>query len=409
MAILQLTTEKENTLCFDFLEEKISEESKKLIESIYADEVRQFLERMSAVVDEKGNRLVVRNGYHKSRTVQTACGNIEVTLPRVDDRKTTEKFVSKILPPFARKTPTVETLIAALYLAGVSSNKFQEALSSVFGEESKGFSPATIIRLTGLGKGVSGMEKTGFIREGIRLCLADGVYVKSRLDGEKTCLLVIIGVGVDGKKELVAIEPGIRESTQSWREVLLDLKFRGLTKAPKLAICDGALGFQNAVDEIWGQMKIQRCWFHKTANILDKMPKSVQKKATKMIRDMHMADTRENALKAYDKFIETFRAKYEKAVENLKKDKDDLFRFYDYPAEHWTHIRTSNPIESTFATVRLRHNSTKGNGTAKATEAMAFKLCQQAEKGWRRLKGFEKLELVVKDIKFENGELKEAA
>lgn len=409
MAILQLTTEKENTLCFDFLEEKIREESKKLIESIYADEVRQFLKRMSAVVDEKGNRLVVRNGYHKSRTVQTACGNIEVTLPRVDDRKTTEKFVSKILPPFARKTPTVETLIAALYLAGVSSNKFQEALSSVFGEESKGFSPATIIRLTGLGKGVSGMEKTGFIREGIRLCLADGVYVKSRLDGEKTCLLVIIGVGVDGKKELVAIEPGIRESTQSWREVLLDLKFRGLTKAPKLAICDGALGFQNAVDEIWGQMKIQRCWFHKTANILDKMPKSVQKKATKMIRDMHMADTRENALKAYDKFIETFRAKYEKAVENLKKDKDDLFRFYDYPAEHWTHIRTSNPIESTFATVRLRHNSTKGNGTAKATEAMAFKLCQQAEKGWRRLKGFEKLELVVKDIKFENGELKEAA
>lgn len=409
MAILQLTTEKENTLCFDFLEEKIREESKKLIESIYADEVRQFLERMSAVVDEKGNRLVVRNGYHKSRTVQTACGNIEVTLPRVDDRKTTEKFVSKILPPFARKTPTVETLIAALYLAGVSSNKFQEALSSVFGEESKGFSPATIIRLTGLGKGVSEMEKTGFIREGIRLCLADGVYVKSRLDGEKTCLLVIIGVGVDGKKELVAIEPGIRESTQSWREVLLDLKFRGLTKAPKLAICDGALGFQNAVDEIWGQMKIQRCWFHKTANILDKMPKSVQKKATKMIRDMHMADTRENALKAYDKFIETFRAKYEKAVENLKKDKDDLFRFYDYPAEHWTHIRTSNPIESTFATVRLRHNSTKGNGTAKATEAMAFKLCQQAEKGWRRLKGFEKLELVVKDIKFENGELKEAA
>ena len=171
MAILQLTTEKENTLCFDFLEEKIREESKKLIESIYADEVRQFLERMSAVVDEKGNRLVVRNGYHKSRTVQTACGNIEVTLPRVDDRKATEKFVSKILPPFARKTPTLETLIAALYLAGVSSNKFQEALSSVFGEESKGFSPATIIRLTGLGKGVSGMEKTGFIREGIRLCL----------------------------------------------------------------------------------------------------------------------------------------------------------------------------------------------------------------------------------------------
>ena len=273
MAILQLTTEKENTLCFDFLEEKIREESKKLIESIYADEVRQFLERMSAVVDEKGNRLVVRNGYHKSRTVQTACGNIEVTLPRVDDRKATEKFVSKILPPFARKTPTVETLIAALYLAGVSSNKFQEALSSVFGEESKGFSPATIIRLTrDWAREFQEWKKRDLSGKEYVYVWADGVYVKSRLDGEKTCLLVIIGVGVDGKKELVAIEPGIRESTQSWREVLLDLKFRGLTKAPKLAICDGALGFQNAVDEIWGQMKIQRCWFHKTANILDKMP-----------------------------------------------------------------------------------------------------------------------------------------
>lgn len=410
MAILQLIAEKEKSPCFDFLEEKIREESRKLIESIYADEVNQFLEKMASVVDGKGNRVVVRNGYHKSRIVQTACGNVEVKLPRVDDRKVTEKFVSKILPPFARKTPTVETLMAALYLAGVSSNKFQEALSSVFGEESKGFSSASIIRLTKeWQKEFEQWKRRDLSGKEYVYVWADGIYVKSRLDGEKTCLLVMIGVGIDGKKELIAMESGIRESTQSWREVLLDLKFRGLTKAPKLAVCDGALGFQNAVDEIWGQMKIQRCWFHKTANILDKMPKCVQKKATQMIRDMHMADTRENALKAYDKFMQTFAAKYEKAVENLRKDKDDLFRFYDYPAEHWTHIRTTNPIESTFATIRLRHKSTKGNGTAKATEAMAFKLCQQAEKGWRRLKGFEKLELVAKDIKFENGELKEVA
>lgn len=409
-SILHFETEKENSFCFDFLEEKIREESRKLIESIYKDEVQQFLNKMSSVVDEKGNRLVVKNGYHKERVVQTSCGNIEVRLPRIDDRKATEKFVSKILPPFVRKTPTVETMIAALYLAGVSSNKFQEALSSVFGEDSKGFSPATIIRLTkNWEKEFQEWKKRDLTGKEYVYVWADGVYVKSRLDGEKTCLLVIIGVGVDGKKELIAVEHGIRESTQSWREVLLDLKFRGLTKAPKLAICDGALGFQNAVDEIWGQLKIQRCWFHKTANILDKMPKCVQKKATEMIRNMHMADTRENALKAYDNFIETFGAKYEKAVENLKKDKDDLFRFYDFPAEHWTHIRTSNPIESTFATVRLRHNSTKGNGTAKASVAMAFKLCQQAEKSWRRLKGFEKLNLVARNIKFENGVLKEAA
>ena len=410
MAILQLIAEKEKSLCFDFLEEKIREGSRKLIESIYADEVNQFLEKMASIVDGKGNKLVVRNGYHKSRVVQTACGNVEVKLPRVDDRKATEKFVSKILPPFARKTPTVETLIAALYLAGVSSNKFQGALSSVFGEDSKGFSSASIIRLTKEWQKEFEQWKRRELRGKEYVYVwADGIYVKSRLDGEKTCLLVMIGVGIDGKKELIAMESGIRESTQSWREVLLDLKFRGLTKAPKLAICDGALGFQNAVDEIWGQMKIQRCWFHKTANILDKMPKCVQKKATQMIRDMHMADTRENALEAYDKFIQTFAVKYEKAAENLKKDKDDLFRFYDYPAEHWIHIRTTNPIESTFATIRLRHKSTKGNGTAKATESMAFKLCQQAEKSWRRLKGFEKLDLVAKDIKFENGVLKEVA
>ena len=410
MAILQLIAEKEKSLCFDFLEEKIREESRKLIESIYADEVNQFLEKMASIVDGKGNRVVVRNGYHKSRVVQTARGNVEVKLPRVDDRKATEKFVSKILPPFARKTPTVETLIAALYLAGVSSNKFQEALSSVFGEDSKGFSSASIVRLTKEWQKEFEQWKRRDLRGKEYVYVwADGIYVKSRLDGEKTCLLVMIGVGIDGKKELIAMESGIRESTQSWREVLLDLKFRGLAKAPKLAICDGALGFQNAVDEIWGQMRIQRCWFHKTANILDKMPKCVQKKATQMIRDMHMADTRENALKAYDKFIQTFAVKYEKAVENLKKDKDDLFRFYDYPAEHWIHIRTTNPIESTFATIRLRHKSTKGNGTAKATEAMAFKLCRQAEKSWRRLKGFEKLDLVAKDMKFENGVLKEVA
>ena len=408
MKIVTLNDEKEN--CFEFLEEKIREATRKMIEQIYKEEVQAFLDKTASKTDEKGNRLVVRNGWSKERTIQTSSGNITVKLPRVDDRKSPDKFVSKILPPFVRKTPTVETLIAALYLAGVSTNKFQQALSSVFGEDSKGFSPSTIIRLTkDWTKEFQEWKKRDLTGKEYVYVWADGIYVKSRLDGEKTCLLVIIGVGADGKKELVAIEPGIRESTQSWRQVLLDLKFRGLTKAPKLAICDGALGFQNAVDEIWGQMKIQRCWFHKTANILDKMPKCVQTKAKEMIRDMYTADTKENALKAYDKFIKTFEVKYERAVENLKKDKEDLFRFYDYPAEHWTHIRTSNPIESTFATVRLRHNSTKGNGTAKATEAMAFKLCQQVEKSWRRLKGFEKLELVVKDIKFENGVLKEVA
>ena len=277
-------------------------------------------------------------------------------------------------------------------------------------EEAKGLSPSVITKLTVKWQAeYDEWRKRDLSGKEYVYVWADGIYVKSRLDGEKTCLLVIIGVTVEGKKELVAVQAGIRESTESWRGVLLDLKFRGLTKAPKLAVCDGALGFQNAVDEIWGQLKIQRCWFHKSMNILDKLPDCVQTQATKMIRDMWQADKRANALKACDLFIETFGKKYPKATECLEKDKEDLFRFYDYPAEHCAHIRTSNPIESTFATVRLRHKSTKGNGSSAASVAMAFKLCLQAEKNWRRLRGFKQLELVAKNIIFVDGEEKKAA
>lgn len=396
----------------DLLEETIRSRAKEIIESLYEDEVEQFLERTAKLVDGNGKRKVVRNGRHKERSILTTCGYVTVRLPRIDDRglEKQERFESRILPPFARKTPTVEAILSALYLAGVSTNKFPEALRALLGDEAKGLSPSVIQRLTLKWQSEYDIwRKRDLTGKEYVYVWADGVYVKSRLDGEKTCLLVMIGVTVDGRKELVAVQSGMRESTESWRELLLDLKFRGLRKAPKLAICDGALGFQNAVDEVWGQMKIQRCWFHKSMNILDKLPDCVQTKATKMIRDMWQADKRENALKAYDLFVETFGKKFPKAVECLEKDKDDLFRFYNYPAEHWCHIRTSNPIESTFATVRLRHKSTKGNGSTAASVAMAFKLCCQAEKSWRRLKGFKHLELVARDIIFVDGELENAA
>lgn len=283
-------------------------------------------------------------------------------------------------------------------------------MTAIFGEGAKGFSPATITRL----KEVWQKEYNEWAHRRLDgkeyiYVWADGVYCNARLDDQKLCLLVIIGVTVDGKKELVAVHQGVRESEESWLEVLCDLKFRGLAAAPKLAICDGALGFQNAVDKVWGQMKIQRCWFHKMGNVLDKMPDCVQSAAKKKLQDIFLADTKQHAQDAYQHFIDTYEQKYPKATECLAKDYDDLFRFYDYPAEHWVHIRTSNPIESMFATVRLRHRSTKGNGSADATLAMVFKLCKEAEKNWRRLKGFEKLQQVKEDKTFVDGILQIAA
>ena len=281
---------------------------------------------------------------------------------------------------------------------------------AIFGEGAKGFSPVTITRL----KEVWQKEYNEWARRRLDgkeyvYVWADGIYCNARLDDQKLWLLVIIGVTVDGKKELVAVHQGVRESEESWLEVLRDLRFRGLTAAPKLAVCDGALGFQKAVDKVWGQMKIQRCWFHKMGNVLDKMPDCVQSAAKKKLQDIFLADTKQHAQDAYKHFIDTYELKYPKATECLSQDYDDLFRFYDYPAEHWVHIRTSNPIESMFATVRLRHRSTKGNGSADATLTMVFKLCKEAEKNWRRLKGFEKLQLVKEDKTFVDGILQIAA
>ena len=381
--ILQWNWEKSTTGNADFLENLVRESARKMLAAALESEVDQFIQKHQHKLDSDGHRTVVRNGYMPEREIQATCGNIRVRQPRIDDRvlPDSERFTSAILPKFMRKTPTLENVIPTLYLKGISTNKFQDALTAIFGESAKGFSPATITRLKEVWQKEYGEWAHRRLDDKEYVYVwADGVYCNARLDDQKLCLLVIIGVTVDGKKELVAVHQGVRESEESWLEVLRDLRFRGLTAAPKLAVCDGALGFQKAVDKVWGQMKIQRCWFHKMGNVLDKMPDCVQSAAKKKLQDIFLADTKQHAQDAYKHFIDTYELKYPKATECLSKDYDDLFRFYDYPAEHWVHIRTSNPIESMFATVRLRHRSTKGNGSADATLTMVFKLCKEAEK-----------------------------
>jgi putative transposase len=301
--------EKENNT--DYLTEICREGAQRMPAAALASEVAEFVEKYKDLKDKDGHQAVVRNGCHPARTIQTGIGDIPIQQPRIDDRvlikEGEERFSSEILPKFMRKSPSLEAALPILYLQGISTNKFPAALEAILGKDAKGLSASTITRL----KEAWTKEYDKWAQRSLEgkeyvYVWADGVYCKSRLDHEKSCLLVIIGVTADGKKELLAVLDGIRESEQSWKEVLLDLRYRGLDKTPKLAICEGALGFQSAVDKVWGELKIQRCWFHKMGNILDKIPDCVQTKAKKMLQNMFLADTREHALKAYDLFIEAF-------------------------------------------------------------------------------------------------------
>jgi transposase-like protein len=317
------------------------------------------------------------------------------------------RFSSTILPPYLRRTRSIDELIPWLYLKGVSTGDFTDALKALLGPQAPGLSATNIVRL----KACWQQEWTAWSKrslEGKRYVYlwADGVHFNIRLEdpgNNKQCILVLMGATEEGKKELIAIADGYRESAQSWRELLLDIKKRGLSQAPKLATGDGALGFWVALEEIFPATRWQRCWVHKTANVLNKMPKSLQSKAKSMLQDIWMADTREKANEAFDLFIETFGAKYPKAAECLSKDRDVLLTFYEFPAEHWVHLRTTNPIESTFATVRLRTARTKGCGSRTACLTMVFKLAQCAEKHWRRLNGKELIPEVIRGIRFVDG------
>ena len=391
------------------LEDFVREGARRMLQAALEAEVGDYIESFKHLVDGEGKRVVVRNGTMPQRTVLTGAGAVAITRPRVDDRALEglgkERFTSRILPRFMRRAASIDTLVPVLYLKGVSTEDFPTALEAILGPGAKGLSASTVVRLKEIWTAeYEQWAKRSLAGKRYVYVWVDGVYCQARLEEERSCLLVVMGADSFGNKELLAISDGFRESTQSWKEILVDLRVRGLDKAPALAVCDGAMGFQAACAELWPQTRVQRCWFHKSGNVLDKLPKAIQAKAKGMLHDQYLAPTRQEALKAHELFVASFAEKYPKAVECLTKDKEELFAFYDFPGAHWLHLRTTNPIESTFATVRLRHRRTKGSGTRKATLAMVYKLCREAEKSWRRLDGSKLIPLVEAGIKFVNGE-----
>ena len=387
------------------LDEIVRRGAKKMLEQALEIEVDSFLERHQYVLDDEGRRLIVRNGYANKRKIITGAGQPEVQTPRVDDRVLKEnRFRSSLIPPYLRRSKKIDDLLPWLYLKGISTGDFTEALQSLLGKDVIGHSPEQIVRLKSVWQAeYEEWTKRDLSQSRYVYWWVDGIYFKVRLDGEKQCILVIIAAREDGTKELLAIEDGFRESKESWRSLIRDLKRRGLKECPKLAIGDGALGFWAAMEEEFPDTKQQLCWVHKTVNVLDKLPKMLQAKAKSMIHDIYMAPTKMGANIAFDVFIEEFETKYPKAVASLRENRQDLMSFYDFPAEHWIHLRTTNPIESTFATVRLRTKKTKGCGSRMATLMMVFKLASCAEKRWKKLKGHQKIEAGLNNIPFRDG------
>ena len=389
----------------DPLHELIQQGARDLIAQAIETELDSLLKQHKDLKAPDGRKAVVRNGHLPKRTVQTGVGDVEVQVPKVRDRSGSGiRFNSQLLPPYLKRARSLEELIPWLYLRGVSSGDFQEALSALVGEQANGLSANTVSRLKARWLDEhKDWQRRDLSQKRYVYWWADGVYSNVRLD-DRLCLLVIIGVTEHGHKELVAVEDGHRESEASWRELLTDLRERGLEPSPKLAVGDGALGFWKALSKVFPDTRHQRCWVHKTANVLDKLPKSVQPKVKSALHAIYLAETRDNAHKAFDSTLSRFRDKYPKAMENLEKDRDELLAFYDFPAIHWIHLRTTNPIESTFATVRLRTKRSRSCGNRDTTLSMVFKLIQSAQKRWKRIKGFNQLKLVVNNVQFRDGE-----
>jgi putative transposase len=397
------------------LDELVREGARRMLQAAMDAEVEAFVARHADRRDRQGRRLVVKNGSLPEREILTGAGTLAVTQGRVrdnhPDRSQRIAFTPGVLPNYLRKTAAIEELIPWLYLKGISTGDFSEALQALVGERAGGLSANVVCRLKEQWCGeYEAWSKRDLSDKHYVYVWADGIYAKVRLEDDankKQCLLVLMGATADGKKELIAVLDGYRESEQSWRELLLDLTQRGLQHAPKIAVGDGALGFWAALRKVFPETREQRCWVHKTANVLNKMPKSVQPKAKSDIHEIWQAETKAQAEKAFDGFLEKYGAKYAAACDCLRKDRDVLLTFYDFPAEHWAHLRTTNPIESTFATIRLRHRRTKGNGTRRASLAMMFKLAESAAKRWRRLNSNEKLTLVLEGRTFQDGILQE--
>ncbi|HBG96010.1 MAG TPA: IS256 family transposase [Chromatiaceae bacterium] len=391
----------------DPLTDVIRSGARKLIEQAIEAELATLLAAFADHKLEDGRARLVRHGHLPEREILTGIGPVAVKVPRVRDRKPgADKitFTPSILPRYLRKAKSVEELLPWLYLKGVSTGDFSEALAALLGPHVKGLSAKTITRLKAdWWSEYEAWEKRDLGARRFLYIWADGVYFKPRMAEEKQCVLVIVGADEYGRKELLAMTDGFRESTQSWREVLLDLKRRGLNQDPKLAIGDGALGFWAALREVFPTTQEQRCWVHKAMNVLNAMPKSVQARAKARLHDIWQAETKAEANAAFDRFVESYGAKWDKAVAKLVKDRDALLTFYDFPAEHWKHIRTSNPIESTFATVRHRTRRTKGCLSRKTGLAMAYRLMMSAQNKWRKLDGQNRLPELIEGVEFRDG------
>lgn len=373
-------------------------------------EVADFLGTHADLKTEDGRRRVVRHGHLPEREVMTGIGPVAVRQPRVRDREAAADdperihFSPAILPPYARRSKSLEMLIPILYLKGISTGDFEEALTALLGKDAPGLSASTIARL----KDVWVDEHKRWNERDLSAkryvyAWADGIHLQARLEDDAQCILVIIGATPEGKKELIGFTDGTRESAHDWRTLLLDLKRRGLAIAPELAVADGALGFWKALGEVWPKTREQRCWVHKTANVLNRLPKSQHTKAKRALQEIWMAETKTDADVAFEAFIESYHVKYDKAAECLEKDREALLAFYDFPAEHWKHLRTTNPIESTFATVRHRTIRAKGCLSNKTALALVFKLVDGAQKTWRKLDGHNQLPKIIQGVKFTDG------
>jgi len=390
--------------CEDFLLSYARQGARDLLAQALQSEVEELLDHYKDRKNADGSFQLVRNGYLPTRSLQTSFGNVDVRVPRVRDREGSGiKFTSELVPRYLRKSRSMQELLPLLYLKGISTGDFNDALRAIVGDKAQGLSSSTISRLKeGWIDDYDLWRKRDLSKKRYAYFWVDGVYLRARME-DKQCILVVIGADEFGKKELIAIEDGYRESSQSWWELLLDLKNRGLEIGPDLCVGDGALGFWNALSKAYPNAKQQRCWVHKTANILNKLPKNLQARAKDHIHDIWMADTREDANKAFDYFIKAYELKYPKATHCLAKDREELLIFYDFPAEHWHHIRTTNPIESTFATVRLRTGKTRGCLSRKTGLTMVFKMIQSAEKRWLKLRGQNMTAQVIKGVNFKNG------
>jgi putative transposase len=388
----------------DALTEVLREGARTLLAEAIEAEVVEFLAQHSDKRDAGGRLHLVRNGFLPERTIQTGLGDVPVKAPRVRDRVGQLRFRSSILPPYLRRTKTIEELLPWLYLKGISTGGFAEALAALLGRDAPGLSAGTISRLKAVWQAEHARwEKRSLAHKQYVYLWVDGIHFGVRMEEANQCILVVMGATAEGKKELVALNDGFRESESSWKELLLGLKRRGLKVDPKLAIGDGALGFWKALPQVYGTTRPQRCWVHKTANVLNKLPKHLQAKAKSDLQQIWMAATRDDAHRAFASFVKVYAPKYPKAAECLAKDQVPLLSFYDFPAEHWHHIRTSNPIESTFASVRLRTAKSRGCGSRASILSTVFKLSISAEQRWLKLRGAELITKIITGVQFKNG------